>query len=40
MATLTDKEIEDNVFLLNMTPKKVSGGLTPLEVFVINPVSK
>jgi IS30 family transposase len=29
MATLTDKEIEDNVFLLNMTPKKVLGGLTP-----------
>jgi len=33
MATLTDKEIEDNVFLLNMTPRKVLGGLTPLEVF-------
>jgi IS30 family transposase len=33
MATLTDKEIEDYVFLLNMTPRKVLRGLTPLEVF-------
>jgi IS30 family transposase len=34
MATLTDKEIEDYVFLLNMTPRKVLRGLTPLEVFI------
>ncbi len=33
MATLTEKEIEDNAFLLNLTPRKVLGGLTPLEVF-------
>ena len=33
MATLTDKEIEDRSFLLNFTPRKVLGGLTPFEVF-------
>ena len=33
MATLTDKEIENSIFLLNITPRKVLGGLTPLEVF-------
>ena len=34
MATLTDKEIEDNILLLNLTPRKVLGGLTPLEAFI------
>jgi IS30 family transposase len=33
MATLTDTEIEGVILLLNMTPRKVLGGLTPLEVF-------
>ncbi len=33
MATLTDQEIEDRIFLLNLTPRKILGGLTPLEVF-------
>lgn len=31
MATLTEGEIEDRIFLLNLTPRKVLGGLTPLE---------
>lgn len=34
MATLTDEEIEDNILLLNLTPRKVLGGLTPLEAFI------
>jgi len=34
MATLTDKDIEGRIFLLNLTPRKVLGGLTPLEVFI------
>ncbi|MFT5725913.1 MAG: IS30 family transposase [Desulforhopalus sp.] len=33
MATLTDEQIEDRILLLNLTPRKVLGGLTPLEVF-------
>ena len=33
MATLTDAEI-DNSILLNLTPRKVLGGLTPLEAFI------
>lgn len=33
MATLTDKEVEDRILLLNLTPRKVLGGLTPLEAF-------
>ena len=33
MATLTEKEIEDRIFMLNFTPRKVLGGLTPFEVF-------
>jgi len=33
MSTLTEKEIEDRIFLLNLTPRKVLGGLTPLEAF-------
>lgn len=34
MATLTDKEIDDNILLLNLTPRKVLNGLTPLEAFI------
>jgi IS30 family transposase len=34
LATLTGKEIEDNILLLNLTPRKVLGGLTPLEAFI------
>jgi IS30 family transposase len=33
MATLADQEIEDRILLLNLTPRKVLGGLTPLEAF-------
>ena len=33
MATLTDEEIEDTILMLNLTPRKVLGGLTPMEVF-------
>jgi len=33
MVTLTDQEIENSIFLLNITPRKVLDGLTPLEVF-------
>ncbi len=33
MATLTEKEIEDRIFMLNLTPRKVLGGLTPFEAF-------
>ncbi len=33
MATLTDKEIEGNILMLNLTPRKILGGLTPMEVF-------
>ena len=34
MATLTEKEIDDSIFLLNLTPRKILGGLTPLEAFI------
>ncbi len=34
MATLTDEEIDNRILLLNLTPKKVLGGLTPLEAFI------
>jgi IS30 family transposase len=33
MAILPDREIEDRILLLNLTPRKVLGGLTPLEAF-------
>jgi len=33
MATLTDEQIRDSILLLHLTPRKVLGGLTPLEVF-------
>ncbi len=33
MATLTEKAIEDRIFMLNLTPRKVLGGLTPFEAF-------
>ncbi len=33
MATLADQEIKDRILLLNLTPRKVLGGLTPLEAF-------
>ena len=33
MAVLSEEEISDNIFLLNATPRKVLGGLTPWEVF-------
>jgi IS30 family transposase len=33
IATLTDQEIADRVAILNLTPRKVLGGLTPIEVF-------
>ena len=33
LATLSDQEIEDGVFVLNLTPRKVLNGLTPLEAF-------
>ena len=33
MATLSDKDIQDSVFVLNLTPRKVLDGLTPLEAF-------
>jgi IS30 family transposase len=33
MAILTDEQIEGRILLLNLTPRKVLGGLTPLEVF-------
>lgn len=32
MATLKDEQIEGRIVLLNLTPIKVLGGLTPLEV--------
>ena len=34
IATLIEKEIKDEVFLLNMTPRIVLNGLTPLEIRV------
>lgn len=34
MATLTDREIDDEILLLNLTPRKVLDGLTPLEAFI------
>jgi IS30 family transposase len=33
LATLSDEEIQDGVFILNLTPRKVLDGLTPLEAF-------
>ena len=33
LATLSEQEIEDGVFVLNLTPRKVLNGLTPLEAF-------
>ena len=33
MATLTDEEIEARIIMLNFTPRKVLGGLTPFEAF-------
>ena len=33
MATLSQEEIDNGVMLLNLTPRKVLKGLTPLEVF-------
>lgn len=33
MAQLTDEEIDEQILLLNMTPRKVLGGLTPFEAF-------
>lgn len=32
MATLTDEEIEDNILMLNLTPRNILGGSTPMEV--------
>lgn len=34
MATLTDEEIDNRILLLNLTPRKVLNGLTPLEAFI------
>lgn len=34
MGKLTDDEIERRIFLLNFTPRKVLGGLTPFEVYM------
>jgi IS30 family transposase len=33
MATLSQEEIGNGIMLLNLTPRKVLKGLTPLEVF-------
>lgn len=33
MGTLTEAEIEKRIWRLNMTPRKILGGLTPFEVF-------
>ncbi|WP_136799228.1 IS30 family transposase [Desulfosediminicola ganghwensis] len=33
LATLADEDIQDGVFILNLTPRKVLDGLTPLEAF-------
>ena len=33
LTSTTDKEIEDGILLLNLTLRKVFGGLTPLEAF-------
>ncbi len=33
ISTISEKEIDGNVFLLNITPRKVLNGLTPPEVF-------
>ena len=32
-ATLSEQDIENGVFVLNLTPRKVLNGLTPLEAF-------
>ena len=34
ISTLSEQEIEDRILLLNLTPRKVLGGLTPLEAFM------
>lgn len=33
MGTLTEEEIDDRIFQLNLTPRKILGGLTPFEAF-------
>ena len=33
LATLSEQEIQDGVFVLNLTPRKVLNGLTPMEAF-------
>lgn len=33
LATLSEEEIHDRVFVLNLTPRKVLNGLTPMEAF-------
>ncbi|MBE8233611.1 MAG: IS30 family transposase [Endozoicomonadaceae bacterium] len=33
MGSLQDEEIDNRVFMLNCTPRKVLGGITPYEVF-------
>lgn len=33
MSKLTDREVDEQVLLLNLTPRKVLNGLTPFEVF-------
>lgn len=33
IGSLTDEEIEDRIFQLNCTPRKILGGLTPFEAF-------
>lgn len=39
MVTLTDKKIENSIFLLNITPRNVLGSLTPEEIFTGNGVT-
>lgn len=34
MANLSEQDIEDRIFLLNFTPRKVLNGLTPFEAFI------
>ena len=34
ISVLSEQEIEDRILLLNLTPRKVLGGLTPLEAFL------
>ena len=33
MVTLTEEDINDRIFMLNFTPRKGLGGLTPFEAF-------